>query len=99
MKKYTFVMLTMISAAISHSAVIAEENFEQLNPTIQNELVASIKADRLLAERQLMMDIEKDITDQQSFPKLSNEYSDPMQAATDNMLASFAALFDANKTE
>ena len=72
MKMFIFGSLTLIISAMSTSTVLADSYTGRLNPMVLIELNASIKADWVMAERLLALDIKDELHDKKG---PSYEYS------------------------
>ena len=99
MKKSIFVLLMMITSAISLDVTAADKSNEQLNPMVLIELNASMKADWLLAGRLLILDIEDDLANQQNFPKMSDEFVRMVNTDSQSLFAVNSSLFSTAKAE
>ena len=93
MKKSIFVLLMMITSAISLDVTAADKSNEQLNPMVLIELNASMKADWLLAGRLLILDIEDDLANQQNFPKMSDEFVRMVNTDSQSLFAVNSSFF------
>jgi len=93
MKNSIFVLLMMITSAISLDVTAADNSNEQLNPMVLIELNASMKADWLLAGKLLILDIEDDLGNQQNFPKMSDEFVRMVNTDAQSLFAVNSNLF------
>ena len=93
MKNSIFVLLMMITSAISLDVTAADNSNKQLNPMVLIELNASMKADWLLAGKLLILDIEDDLGNQQNFPKMSDEFVRMVNTDAQSLFAVNSNLF------
>ena len=87
MKNSIFVLLMMITSAISLNVTAADNNSEQLNPMVLIELNASMKSDWVLAGKLLILDIEDDLANQKNFPKISDEFVRTVNTTSQGLFA------------
>jgi len=99
MKSLIFVLIMIITSTMNSNVVAADKSSEQLNSIVRMELNASIKADRVLTERLLILDIKDDLTNQQNFPKITDEFQTSMHVGTENVIAINKASYSAKIAE
>jgi len=90
MKKSAFVLLTVIISAMSPNLTTADEKTHQLNPMVQIELNANMKADLVLTEKMLSIDIKDELASKQKLDVIKREL---MRAIPGQILATNATLY------
>jgi len=74
MEKTTIILLSFILSALTMNIVASETDIQALQSRVQTELSASIKADCLMAERMITLDIEDDLLEASDFAFIHQEY-------------------------
>ncbi len=87
MNKFVLVSIVVIASAISPNLANADNRINQLNPMVQIELNADIRADRTLAEKLITLDIRNELTSKQTLANLQQDFQNSERPESEHIIA------------